>query len=128
MSFQTTGILNKRAIKVIITDTDAVLDTIDDQIHVFSPNAPAPTAPPDTIKVTLPCNPLVGEEHLIVANNANAQLDAGTDPIVGLGTPATVPAGTATRVVFSAEPDTTGGSGCNCGNSLMNRKWIAEGI
>lgn len=108
-----------RGQNVIATSEDYILETTDDQVHVFSDTDPVPVPPP-TVKLTLPCNPGIGERHKIVANSANVTLDGNGSPIVDPGnlTPNEVPAGSCIDLVFSSDEDLP--NDCNCNG---NGQW-----
>lgn len=113
--------------KIITGQEDSGLDSIDAQFHAFSDTDP-PT-PGATITLTLPCNPKLGEKHLIVASSAAVNLDGNSVPIVENNAPFVnpIPAGSARWIVFSKDPN-GGQVGCGCGgNTGETGAWFVVG-
>jgi hypothetical protein len=94
--------------KIITTDADATLGNLDSQIQVFSQTDPA--TPGESHVISMPPNPQLGQEHLVVAVTAGATLDGNGSTIMGA---TTVNIGECAKMVFTQDP-ALASSNCNC--------------
>lgn len=114
MSTQSNTFTNHVPRRVITTDGDANLGTWDTQLHVFSSTDPA--TPGEQHTVLLPCNPQLGETHLVLAVTAGVLLDGNGAPIIrpGVVNPNVLALGECVNLVFTKDP---AGNGCGCAGS-----------
>lgn len=115
-------------VRVVTTDEAYTIGNQDNEVHVFSDVYPVP-GPLQQKAIKFPANPLIGEEHLIVAATADAVLDGNGMLLVGT---ATMPGGTAARWVFTADPSEFNPQGSGCcttptpSTAIQTGAWIRE--
>lgn len=92
-----TTIYRQNTTTVIETDDDYTLDTGDDQVHVTGKDDPDVAS----VTLTMPCNPQLGEQHLLVAAGAPITVDGNGNAVDGLAT--SVAKGHAALLTFSRD-------------------------
>lgn len=122
MATQSNAFSNNVPRKIITADGDVNVGNLDTQVHLFSSTEP-PT-PGEQHAVLLPCNPQLGETHLILGATAGAILDGNGSPIVrpGVVNPNVLAAGDCVQLVFTKDP---AGKDCGCGSSDNGGFWHA---
>jgi hypothetical protein len=76
---QSNAFSRTRPEKVVSTQEATTISVLDDQVQVFSDTDPPD--PSSIVELTLPCNPRIGEQHLIVGGTATARVDSGDEDV-----------------------------------------------
>ena len=93
---QANTIYRQNALRIVTTDEDTHIDTNDDQVHVVGTDDDV-----TVVTLTLPCNPKVGEQHLLVATSAPITVDGnGADVTAGYES---IPVGYSMLYTFSQD-------------------------